>query len=58
MRALGFEPKKDELKKMMADMDKGTGIIDFNEFIELMSAKMVEISSSIPRLKRILVKKS
>jgi len=27
MRALGFEPKKEEIKKMIADIDKeGTGI--------------------------------
>lgn len=28
MRALGFEPKKEEIKKMIADIDKeGAGII-------------------------------
>lgn len=27
MRALGFEPKKEEIKKMIADIDKeGTGV--------------------------------
>lgn len=42
MRALGFEPKKDEVKKMIASVDKqGTGSIDFNEFLELMGSKMV-----------------
>ncbi len=42
MRALGFEPKKDEIKKMISDIDKdGSGTIDFNEFLELMTAKMV-----------------
>ena len=35
MRALGFEPKKEEIKKMIADIDKdGTGTIDFEEFLD------------------------
>ena len=30
MRALGFEPKKEEIKKMIADVDKeGRGVIEF-----------------------------
>ena len=34
MRALGFEPKKEEIKKMIADIDKeGSGTIDFDEFL-------------------------
>lgn len=42
MRALGFEPKKEEIKKMITEMDKqGSGVIDFNEFLELMTVKMV-----------------
>jgi Ca2+-binding EF-hand superfamily protein len=42
MRALGFEPKKEELKKLVGEVDKdGTGTIDFNEFLEIMSSKMV-----------------
>jgi len=42
MRALGFEPKKEDLKKMISEIDKsGTGVMDFNEFLELMSSKMV-----------------
>lgn len=42
MRALGFEPKKEEIKKMIADIDKdGSGTIDFSEFLEMMTAKMV-----------------
>lgn len=49
MRALGFDPTKDEIKTMMAQVDKnGTGTIDFNEFLELMSRKMVlQMSISI-----------
>lgn len=42
MRALGFEPKKEEIKKMISDIDKdGNGTIDFNEFLDMMTAKMV-----------------
>lgn len=33
-RALGFEPKKEEVRKMIADVDKdGSGTIDFDEFL-------------------------
>ncbi len=32
MRALGFEPKKDEIQKMITDVDdSGDGEIDFDE---------------------------
>lgn len=42
MRALGFELKKDDWKKMVAQADpSGTGKLDFNEFLQLMSTKMV-----------------
>jgi Ca2+-binding EF-hand superfamily protein len=42
MRALGFEPKKEEIKKMISDIDKdGNGTIDFQEFLEMMTSKMV-----------------
>jgi Ca2+-binding EF-hand superfamily protein len=48
MRALGFEPKKEEIKKMIADIDKdGSGTIDFNEFLDMMTAKMVTFLSLI-----------
>lgn len=46
MRALGFEPKKEEIKKMISDIDKdGNGTIDFNEFLDMMTAKMSEKDS-------------
>ncbi|XP_018572981.1 caltractin [Anoplophora glabripennis] len=46
IRALGFEPKKEEIKKMIADIDKdGTGKISFDDFLELMSIKMAEKDS-------------
>jgi len=41
MRALGFEPKKEEIRKMIADIDKdGSGTIDFDEFLTMMTVKM------------------
>lgn len=44
MRALGFEPKKEEIKKLIAEIDKdGSGTIDFNEFLDLMTVKMVRL---------------
>lgn len=45
MRALGFEPKKDEIKKMIADVDKeGSGTIDFSDFLNMMTHKMVSVT--------------
>lgn len=42
MRALGFEPKKEEIKKMISDVDKdGTGKISFSDFLTIMTQKMV-----------------
>jgi len=44
MRALGFEPKKEEIAKMIQDIDKdNSGEIDFPEFLEMMTAKMVRV---------------
>jgi len=46
MRALGFEVKNDELKKMVADIDNdGNGNIEFNEFLGMMTGKMGEKDS-------------
>lgn len=46
MRALGFEPKKEEIKKMIADIDKeGSGTINFEDFLAMMTQKMVGIFS-------------
>ena len=43
MWALGFEPKKEEIKKMIAETDKeGIGTIYFEEFFAIMSVKMSE----------------
>merc|ERR1712125_217282 len=43
MRALGFEVKNEELKKMVADIDgDGNGTIEFGEFLQMMTGKMGE----------------
>ena len=49
MRALGFEPKKEEIRKLIADIDRdGTGTIDFNEFLDMMTQKMVRGAPRFP----------
>ncbi|XP_034969111.1 uncharacterized protein LOC118084009 [Zootoca vivipara] len=43
MRALGFEPKKEEVRKMVADIGKeGSGVIEFEDFLTMMTQKMSE----------------
>merc|ERR1712087_934566 len=43
MRALGFEPKREEIKRMMSEADKdGSGVIDYPEFLDMMTQKMAE----------------
>ncbi|XP_076321118.1 uncharacterized protein LOC143230819 [Tachypleus tridentatus] len=43
LRALGFEPKKEEIKKMIAEVDKGgIGKIAFDDFLNVMSTRMAE----------------
>jgi Ca2+-binding EF-hand superfamily protein len=40
---LGFEPKKEEVKAMIAEVDAdGSGTIGFDDFLAMMSAKMAE----------------
>lgn len=42
MKALGFNPSKDEVADLIyAVDDDGSGTIEFEEFITLMQAKMV-----------------
>jgi len=46
MRALGFEPKKEEIRKILQDLDKaGDGMIRFEEFFDIMNIKMVKFFS-------------
>ena len=43
MRALGFEPKKEDIKRMIAELDvEGNGTIEFTPFLDLMTLKMAE----------------
>jgi centrin-1 len=43
MRALGFEPKKEEVRKILQDIDKsGEGVVRFEDFAEIMTVKMLE----------------
>lgn len=43
MRALGFEPKKEEIKKMVQEIDKeGLGTLSFDDFLALMTTKMAD----------------
>ncbi|KAH0615965.1 hypothetical protein JD844_026647 [Phrynosoma platyrhinos] len=43
MRALGFEPKKEEIRKMIADLGKeGCSVIEFEDFLTMMTQKMSE----------------
>ena len=43
MRALGFEPRKEEIKKMVAEVDKdNTGKLTLQNFMVLMANKMSE----------------
>ncbi|CAF0723999.1 unnamed protein product [Adineta ricciae] len=52
MRALGFEPKREEIKKMISDIQKeNAGTIDFNDFLQLMAQKMAEKDSKEEILK-------
>ncbi len=42
MRALGFQVKKAEIRKMISDIDKDeSGAIELDEFTEMMTGKMV-----------------
>ena len=52
MRALGFEPKREELKRMLSEVDStGSGKIDLNDFYRIMTAKMSERDSKEEILK-------
>ena len=56
LRALGFEPAKEEIKRLISDLNNGSSAanrdrekdkegqvsIDFNDFLEIMTTKMSE----------------
>ncbi|KAI8807007.1 centrin-2-like protein [Cladochytrium replicatum] len=43
MRALGFEPTKEEMRRMLAEIDvDGSGTIDFEEFVGLISRRLAD----------------
>jgi Ca2+-binding EF-hand superfamily protein len=43
MRALGFEPKKEEVRRILSDIDKhGDGIIKYEDFLEILTQKTTE----------------
>lgn len=43
MRALGFEPRKEEIKKLISDLEQdASGKISFDAFLRLMAGKMAE----------------
>lgn len=42
MRALGFEPRKEEVQKMIAEVDiDGSGQIHYEDFVKLMTVKIM-----------------
>ena len=46
MRALGFEPRKEEIKKMVCEVDKdNSGSLTFDNFLSLMARKISEKDS-------------
>ncbi|XP_014310410.1 centrin-2 [Myotis lucifugus] len=52
MRAMGFEPKKEEIMKMISQIDpEGTGKMNFNDFLTVMTQKMCEKDSKEDILK-------
>ena len=43
LRALGFEPSKDDIERLVSEFDKDrSGTIDFHEFLAIMMKKMQE----------------
>ena len=43
MRALGFEPKKEEIRNIILDVDReGTSQIEYSDFLDIMTVKMKE----------------
>lgn len=56
MQSLGFEAKNQTIYQMIADIDKdGNGSIDFDEFLDMMTAKMVILYYSHVKYELIIV---
>merc|ERR1712026_87669 len=54
MRALGFEPKKEEIQKMISDVDDdGSGTIGYEEFLKMMTHKILNRDPKDKILKRV-----
>lgn len=50
VQALGFEASKQDVAKIMAEIDKdGSGTIDFDEFLNMMRTKMVKSLNIVGR---------
>ena len=50
IKALGFEASKQDVAKIMAEIDKdGSGTIDFDEFLNMMRTKMVKFLKLVRR---------
>lgn len=47
IRALGFEPNKEELISLLSEVHDGSGTIDFETFSTIVAKKMVNLCSSI-----------
>lgn len=59
MQSLGFEAKNQTIYQMIADIDKdGNGSIDFDEFLDMMTAKMVSSMEFIELPSYIIFKSS
>ena len=58
MRALGFEPKKEEIRKILSEVDKtGEGIIRYDDFLDIMTQKMLE-RDPVEEMKKAFVSKN
>ena len=56
MQSLGFEAKNATIYQMIGDIDKdGSGSIDFEEFLDMMTAKMVCCSCPLPSVTAFLM---
>lgn len=54
MRALGFEPKKEEIKKMISEISKdkdNSGLLTYKDFLHLVTQKMADKDSKEEILK-------